>query len=168
MEPTAAGALPESLLTLLAPHPLRSRTAWECLRSLGTDCALIALNWLSLGVMLLPFRAMLPDVPLFDFALRSSAFLLGVSLLHAALITLLGYTEGLYKAGVDLRTQKKSIAKAVLWGCLVLCFAYGMQGSHWSVSGLICLAGVFHFGLCGHGDGGARNESLEASRCATY
>ena len=111
---TAAAALPESLLTLLAPRLLRSRTAWGCLRSIGTDCALIALNWLSLGVLFLSCRGMLPDVPLFEFALRSSVFLLGVSLLHAALITLLGYTEGLYKAGSDLRTQTKSMGKAVL------------------------------------------------------
>jgi len=144
--PTAAAALPESLLTLLAPHPLRSRTAWECLRAIGTDCALIALNWLSLGVLLLPFRVMFPGVPLFEFALRSSVFLLGVSLLHAALITLLGYTEGLYKAGADLQAQTKSMGKAVLWGSLVLSLAYGLQGSHWTISGLIGFASVLHFG----------------------
>jgi len=143
---TAAAALPESLLTLLAPRLLRSRTAWGCLRSIGTDCALIALNWLSLGVLFLSCRGMLPDVPLFEFALRSSVFLLGVSLLHAALITLLGYTEGLYKAGSDLRTQTKSMGKAVLWGNLVLCLAYGLQGSHWTISGLICIASSLHFG----------------------
>ncbi len=143
--PTAA-ALPQSLMTLLAPHPLRSRTAWECLRSIGTDCALIALNWLSLGVLGLPFRVMFPDVPVFEFALRSSAFLLGVSLLHAALITLLGYTEGLYKAGSDLPAQTKSMGKAVLWGSLILCFAYGLQGSHWTTSCLIGFASSLHFG----------------------
>jgi len=120
-EPTAAVALPESLMTLLAPHPLRSRTAWECLRSIGTDSALIALNWLSLGVLLLPLRVMYREVPVFEFALRSSAFLLGVSLLHAALITLLGYTEGLYKAGADLPTQTKSMGKALGQPGLVFC-----------------------------------------------
>ena len=146
LEPTPAAALPESLVALLAPHPLRSRTAWECLRSIGTDCALIALNWLSLGVLLLPFRVMFPNVPVFEFALRSSAFLLGVSLLHAALITLLGYTEGLYRAGSDLPAQTRSTGKAVLWGSLVLCFAYGLQGSPWTTSCLICFAGSLHFG----------------------
>ncbi len=144
--PTAGAALPESLLSLLAPRPLRSRAAWGCLQSIGMDCVLIALNWLSLGVLLLPFRVMLPDIPLFEFALRSSVFLLGVSLLHAALITLLGYTEGLYQAGSDLRSQTRFMAKAVLWGSLVLCFAYGLQGSHWTISGLICIAGSLHFG----------------------
>lgn len=144
--PTAGAALPESLLSLLAPRPLQSRTTWGCPQSIGLDCVLIALNWLSLGVLLVPFRVMLPDIPLFEFALRSSVFLLGVSLLHAALITLLGYTEGLYKAGSDLRSQTRSMSRAVLWGSLVLCFAYGLQGSHWTISGLICIAGSLHFG----------------------
>jgi exopolysaccharide biosynthesis polyprenyl glycosylphosphotransferase len=145
-EPTGATALPESLMTLLAPHPLHGRTAWECLRSIGTDCALIALNWFSLGVLLLLFPVMFPDTPLFEFPLRSSVFLLGVSLLHGALITLLGYTEELYKAGADLRAQTKSMGKSVLWGSVVLCFAYGLQGSHWTSSCLICFAGSLHFG----------------------
>jgi exopolysaccharide biosynthesis polyprenyl glycosylphosphotransferase len=141
-----AGAPLESLMTRLAPHPLRSRTAWEALPSIGTDCALIALNWLSLGVLLLPFHVMLPHIPLFEFALRSSVFLLGVSLLHAALITLVGYTEGLYKAGCDLQTQTRSLIKSVLWGSLVLCFANGLQGSHWTIGCLICFASSVHFG----------------------
>jgi exopolysaccharide biosynthesis polyprenyl glycosylphosphotransferase len=145
-KPTGVAALPESLLTLLAPHPLRSKTPWDCLRSIGADCALIALNWLSLGVLLLPFRVMFPHLPLFEFALRSSVFLLGVSLLHAALITLVGYTEGLYRAGVDLRAQTRSMGKAVLWGGVVLCFAYGLQGSQWTLSGLIFFTSLLHFG----------------------
>jgi exopolysaccharide biosynthesis polyprenyl glycosylphosphotransferase len=147
MEPqsTAAGALPESLMTLLAPHPLRSRTASKCLRSIGTDCALITLNWFSLGVLLLLFRVIFPNIDVSEFALPTS-FLGGVSLLHAALITLLGYTEGLYRAGSDLPAQAKSLSKAVLWGSLVLCFAYGLQGSHWTTSCVICLASSLHFG----------------------
>lgn len=145
-EPPAAAALPESLIALLAPRPLQSRTASKCLRSIGTDCALIALNWLSLGVLLLLVRVMFPDVPVSEFALRSPTFFVGVSLLHAALITLLGYTEGLYKAGADLPAQTKSLRKAVLWGSLVLCFAYGLQGSHWTTNCLICLASSLHFG----------------------
>lgn len=144
--PTAAGTLRETLLTLLAPHPLRSRTASKCLRSISTDCALIALNWISLGVLLLPLRVLFPNIPFLEFALGSSVFLLGVSLLHAALITLLGYTEELYKAGADLSAQTKSMGKAVLWGSLVLCFAYGLQGSHWTTSCLICFASSLHFG----------------------
>jgi exopolysaccharide biosynthesis polyprenyl glycosylphosphotransferase len=146
LEPTGATALLESLMTLLAPHPLHGRTAWECLRSIGTDCALIALNWLSLGVLLLFFRVMFPDIPLLEFTVPSSVFLLGVSLLHAALITLLGYTEELYRAGADLRSQTKSIGKSVLWGSVVLCLAYGLQGSHWTISCFICFAAALHFG----------------------
>ena len=88
-------------------------------------------------------------VPVFEFTLHSWVFLLGVSLLHAALITMQGFSEGLYISGNDFREQTRSIGKAVLWGTLVLCFAYGLQGSHWTVVGLICLAGAVHFGLQG-------------------
>lgn len=144
--PAGRSPLPESLLAVLVPHPLRSRGARECLQSICTDCALIALNWISLGVLLWPLHAVFSIVPVFEFTLRSCVFLLGVSLLHAALITLLGYTEGLYTAGPDVRAQTRSLAKAVLWGSAVLCFAYGMQGSHWTVVGLICWAGLLHFG----------------------
>lgn len=139
-------ALPKGLLTRLLPHPLRSRTAPECLRSICTDCALITFNWLSLGALLPLLHRVFPFVPVLKFAVRSGVFLLGVSLLHAALITLLGYTEGLYRVGSDLRAQTRSMGNAVLWGSLVLCSAYGLQGSHWTVVGFICLAGLLHLG----------------------
>lgn len=136
----------ESLLSLLMPHPLRSRAALDCLRFIGRDSILITLNWLALGVLLPLLHAIFPIVPVFEFVLRSVVFLLGVSLLHAALITLLGYTEGLYTAAADFRSQTKSMGTAVLWASLVLCFAYGLQGSHWTVVGLMCLAGLLHLG----------------------
>ena len=141
----SAGASPQSLLTVLIPHPLRGRTAPGSLRCICTDCVLITLNWLLLGSSLPVFHAIFPIAPVFEFTLHSWVFLLGVSLLHAALITLQGYTEGLYMAGSDFRGQTRSIGKAVLWGTLVLCFAYGLQGHHWTVVALICVAGVFHF-----------------------
>lgn len=138
--------VPGSLFTLLVPHPLRGRTAPECLRSISTDFAFITLTWLSVGALLLPLHAIFPILPVFEFALHSCVFLIGMSLLHAALITLVGYTEGLYRAGSDFRAQISSMGKGVLWGSLILCFAYGLQGSHWTVVGLIWLVGVLDLG----------------------
>src|ERR1700740_2226101 len=138
--------MPGSLFTLLVPHPLRSRTAPECVRSICTDFAFITLNWLSVGALLLPLHAIFPIVPVFEFALHSCVFLIGMSLLHAALITLVGYTEGLYRAGSDFRAQISSIGKGGLWGSLILCFAYGLQGSHWTVVGLIWWVGLLDLG----------------------
>jgi exopolysaccharide biosynthesis polyprenyl glycosylphosphotransferase len=85
-------------------------------------------------------------VPVFQPTLHSYVFLLGISLLHAVLITLLGYVDGMYKMEADFRVQARSLRKAVLCGSLVLCFAYALQGSHATVVGLICLAGLLHFG----------------------
>ena len=52
---------------------------------------------------------------------RAPISLLGIALLHAALITLLGYTEGLHAEGSDLRQQARILGKSVLWATAVLC-----------------------------------------------
>lgn len=132
-------------VTLLVPRPLRGRSGWESLWSIGTDCGLITLNWLLLGAVL-PSRWVFPHSQSIDFASRSSAFPLGISLLQSALITLQGYTEGLYTEVGDLRQQARSIGAAVWWSSVVLCLAYGLQGFHGSTAGVICAAGVLHFG----------------------
>jgi hypothetical protein len=131
--------LSESLFHTFAPHPFQNRTAQECIRSIGIDCALIALNWVCLGALLLPLGVVIPDARLFEFGPRSVVFVLGISLLNAALITLVAYTEGLYTSGRELALQTRSIGKAVLWGGLVMFLAYGMQGSHRAITGLIGL-----------------------------
>ncbi|HXJ91074.1 MAG TPA: sugar transferase [Candidatus Binatia bacterium] len=147
-EPERAGVAgsPLSFVGLLVPHPLRSRTAPASLRSICTDVSLIAINWLFIGVLLRPLHEISPVVPVFEFCLRSSVFLLGVSLLHAALITLVGYTEGLYRVGTGSRERARCISRSVLLGSLVLCSAYSLQGSHWSIVGLVGVASVLHFG----------------------
>jgi exopolysaccharide biosynthesis polyprenyl glycosylphosphotransferase len=72
--------------------------------------------------------------------------LLGISLLHAALITLLGYVDGLYKIDADFSLQAKSGRKAVWCASVILCFAYALQGTHWTIVGLILSAGLLNFG----------------------
>lgn len=140
-------ASPEGLLNLLLPRPLRGWAAWEWLRSVATDCAFITLDWLIIGVLLLPIRILFAGSRLFASVGPSSVFLLGISLLHGALITLVGYTEGLYSAGRDLRSQAEAMGKAAVWSSLVLCFAYGLQGAPWTISVLICAASALHVGV---------------------
>ena len=130
----------------LLPSPLQGRLAGEWLRSMGADCALVALNWLLLGAMLVPLRMLFPRVWSFGFAAGAPVSLLGMALLHAALITLVGYTEGLHQAGTDLHTRARILAKSIFLATAVLCFAYSLQGSPWTTSGLLCAAGVMHFG----------------------
>jgi len=132
-------------LDLLVPGPLQGRRAWNWLRSVAADFVLVGLDWLLLGGLLVPLRGLFPRVRLFDYAAGAPASLLGLAVLHAALITLMAYTEGLYAAGVDLNRQARILAKAVFWTTALLCFAYGLQGAAWAVSGLFCAAGLLHF-----------------------
>jgi len=142
----AAPSVPGKALTLLVPAPLQSRMAWRWVRSTAADFALVALNWLLLGALLVALRVLFPHVRLFEYGAGAPVFLLGIALLHAALITLMGYTEGLYVGGSDLRKQARILGKSVVWATTVLCFAYSLQGAPWAASGLFWGAGLLHFG----------------------
>ncbi len=72
--------------------------------------------------------------------------LLGLACLHAALITLVGYTEEPNPADFGLPAQTRVLAKSVIWGTAVLCVAFSLQGAPWTMCGLFCVAGVLHFG----------------------
>ena len=86
-------------LTLLMPGPLQSRMAWRWVRAMAADFALVALNWLLIGAAQVPLRRCFPMCGLFDYDGRAPVSLLGIACLHAALITLMGYTEGLVRGG---------------------------------------------------------------------
>jgi exopolysaccharide biosynthesis polyprenyl glycosylphosphotransferase len=68
-----------------------------------------------------------------------------MALLHAALITLLGYSEGLYAAGRVLSEQVRILSKSVLYATILLCIAYHLQGAAAEVSVGIAAAGTLHF-----------------------
>jgi exopolysaccharide biosynthesis polyprenyl glycosylphosphotransferase len=116
--------------------------------SMAADFALVALSWLFIGAMLVPLRILFPHVRSFNYAAGSPLFLLGVALLHAALITLLGYVEGLNVAR-DLRNQASILGVSIFWATLLLCLTSTLQGVPWTICGLFCGAGLLHFGaLC--------------------
>ena len=71
--------------------------------------------------------------------------LLGIALLHAALITLLGYSEGLYAAGANLLQRGRTLGKSVLWATVLLCLSYAMQGAPPSSIALVFGAGLLDF-----------------------
>ncbi len=130
------------------PRPLQDRTALRWVRATATDFALVGVNWLLLGAMLVPLRALFPQARTFEYAVGAPVSLLGVALLHAALITLVGHTEGLYAVGGDLRRQAQILGKSILWATVVLGLGYGLQGAAWAV-GVFTSAGALHFGaLC--------------------
>ena len=141
----SAARMPENALTLLMPAPLQGRLAWKWVRSTAADFALVALNWLLIGALLVPLRRWFPHVRSFEYSAGAPVSLLGIAFLHAALITLMGYTEGLHSESGDLGRQARLLGKSVLWATAVLCFTYGLQGASWSTSGLFCGAGLLHF-----------------------
>lgn len=138
-------AIPQSGLAILKPRPLEGRSADKWIRSTATDWALISLNWLLVGAVLVPLREHFPQVRSFGYAAGTPIYLLGMAMLHAALITLIGYSEGLQIGGRSLRVQKEILAKSIIWATALLCAAYSLQGHPWTVNGLICIAAILHF-----------------------
>ncbi len=129
---------------LIVPHPLHSRVAWSWLRATLTDFALILLTWLLIGAILIPLRRAFPSIRVFGFSAGLPTSLLGVGLLHASLITLLGHSELLYVPGTELAGRIRVLGKSVLFASLVLGLAYCLQYGV-PTGALIAVAGVMHF-----------------------
>src|SRR2546425_12133247 len=55
-------------LTRLMPGPMHSRMATRWFRSMTADFALVALNWLLIGAVLVPLRIIFPNVRSFNYA----------------------------------------------------------------------------------------------------
>jgi exopolysaccharide biosynthesis polyprenyl glycosylphosphotransferase len=134
-----------NLLTALLPASLLGRSSWMWLRSVAADFALVGLNWLLIGALLVPLRRAFPQIWVFKFAEGAPFSLLGIAMLHAALITLIGRNGGLYVVRCDRSAQVPCLRKPVVWGTMVLCCAYSMQGALWTTDVLICGAGVLSF-----------------------
>jgi len=109
------------------------------------DFALVTLNWLAVGAALVPLRILFPHRLLLELAAVAPLSLLGFAILHAAVITLVGNTEGLQAPAHDPRDQKAILGKSILLATGLLSFVYRLQGAPWTVSLLFCLAGVLHF-----------------------
>ena len=131
-EPHVARSIPESGFTFLLPKPLRGRSGASSLGSLILDLTLVGLNWLLIGTLTSPLHTVFPQAHVLEPRPGASfqLHLLGIALLYGALITLLGYSEGLYSASSALRPRARSLAKAVLLSTAVLCIAHRLQGGN--------------------------------------
>jgi exopolysaccharide biosynthesis polyprenyl glycosylphosphotransferase len=138
---TRAASLTETAMTLLLPAPLHGATAGRWVRSVATDVALVGLNWLLLGALLVPLHRALPQVQLFGYAAGRPFALLGIAVLHAVLMVLIGNAEGLYGARPP---RARILCKSVLWATAVLSFGYGLQGAARPTCILIWVAGLLH------------------------
>lgn len=114
---------------------------------MAADFALVALGWLVMGACLVPLRAEFPRVWSFKYSAGAPMSLLGLAILHAALITLVGYIERLHARDIGRAVEQWVIAKAVLWATAVLCVGYALQGATRVTVGLFCAAGVLSLGM---------------------
>ena len=128
-------------LTLILPSPLQGAKAGRWVRSAAADVALVGLNWLLLGALLVPLHRGFPQVHVFGYAAGRPFALLGIAALHAVLIALIGHAEGLYGAR---GTRPQILCKSVLWATLVLSLGYGLQGAAGAAGVLVWAAGALH------------------------
>jgi exopolysaccharide biosynthesis polyprenyl glycosylphosphotransferase len=142
-----AGA-PETTLKSVIPGPTQNRGARRRVCCVVDDFALVMLNWLTIGALLVPLRVLFPHMRMFEYAAGAPGLLLGIALLHAALITLMGYTQGLHAdaVGRDLWGQTRILTESVLCATTLMCCVYGLQGAPWATCVLFCGAGMLHFG----------------------
>lgn len=146
-EDAPAATIPVAFLT---PRPLCSRAAWTWLRSVITDWAVIAANWLLLGALIVSLRMVFPQISSSRYEDNDPAALIGMAVLHAALITLVAYSEGINVCRSDLRAQARILAKSIVSATSVLCCAFLLLRTPWVIMAMICLAGPLHFaGLVG-------------------
>jgi exopolysaccharide biosynthesis polyprenyl glycosylphosphotransferase len=155
---------PVPALGLLVPRPLQTATAWTWACSTAADFALVALNWLLTGALLVPLRLLFPQVHVFTYAAGSPGFLVGIALLNAALITLLGYTEGLYEAREE-RRQAQILGKSTLLATTLLVLAYGLQGATWAADILFGGIGGLNFAALCFWRRQSRKRQRRSSQC---
>jgi len=146
-EPYVAEAIPESAFAFLMPGPFKGRSAASWLGSLILDLTLVGLNWLLIGTVTSPLHTAFPQAHLLERHPGASfqLYLLGIALLYGALITLLGYSDGLYSTSSTLRQRALSLAKAVLLSTAVLCVAHRLQGGALDSMLVLCAGGLLHF-----------------------
>jgi exopolysaccharide biosynthesis polyprenyl glycosylphosphotransferase len=101
-----------SAADLLLPTPFTGNDSREFWAALVTDYALIAIGWTGSGLLsFVPGFHVLPSLLNLPF--------LGAGFIFAVILTLLGYSEGLYQ-GRDPRESVAIAAKSVLWATLVV------------------------------------------------
>jgi exopolysaccharide biosynthesis polyprenyl glycosylphosphotransferase len=172
-QPFAAQALPpsreasslENFLAGVLPEPVKKLWARNWLGAMAADFALITVNWLLVVAIFLQFSRVFSHTRAFEHpaagAIRHQV--LGIALLHAALITLLGYSEGLYASSGDWRRQATALGKSALWATAILCVAAWLLAASAISCGEICAAGALHFTtLLAWRRGGNRRARLTA------
>ena len=135
----------ESRWAFLLPPPLEGRNAWTWLRLVTADFALVTLDWLLLGALLVRLRVVFPHTRVLAYAAGAPFFLISVALVQGALITLIAYSGGLYVGFGEKSGPRRTLANAVLWSTGILTLASLLQGAPIARTGLFIAAGALHF-----------------------
>jgi exopolysaccharide biosynthesis polyprenyl glycosylphosphotransferase len=143
--PAQAAPTPANPLSLLWPDSFRKLSAETGLSAMAADFALVGVNWLLVGVIFQQLHRVFASLLFENAAATATRQVLGMALLHATLITLLGYSEGLYAGNGGWRSQAAALGKASLWGTVILCIATRLLGASVISSSEVCAAGVLHF-----------------------
>ena len=133
----------ERTLEMWLPRPLQSRAADKWVLSMAVDFALVALNWMLVGVFGAPLRILF--APAVSVNAGTAISWIGIALLQGALITLLAYSEGLHAKGMSGRGQARILGKSVLGATGILLFAYGLQVTSWKICAILSITGLMHF-----------------------
>jgi len=114
---------------------------------MAADFALISVNWLLVVAIFLELGRVFSHTRAFEHSAAAAVRhqVLGIALLHAALITLLGYSEGLYAWSGDLRRQATALGRSAFWATAVLGVAAWLLAASAISCGEICVAGALHF-----------------------
>lgn len=146
-----AVASQENRFAILLPELFRKLELGSWLSAMAADFALIGVNWLLVAATFLQLHRVFAHVRLFEHVAAAAARqVLGIALLHATLIILLGHSEGLYTCVTNawsarLRRQAVALGKAVFWATAVLSVATRLLGASATSSGEVCVAGTLHF-----------------------
>jgi exopolysaccharide biosynthesis polyprenyl glycosylphosphotransferase len=139
----------ENFLAGLLPEPVKKLWERNWLGAMAADFALITVNWLLVVAIFLQFGRIFSQARAFEHATAGAVRhqVLGIALLHAALITLLGCSEGLYAWSGDVRREAAALGKSVLWATAILCVAAWLLAASAISCGEICVAGALHFAI---------------------
>jgi FlaA1/EpsC-like NDP-sugar epimerase len=135
----------ETILELWLPRPLLSRAADKWALSMVVDFALVALNWMLLGILGAPLGTSVPHSPEGSENVGAAISWMGIAVLQGALITLLAYSEGLQAEGLSVRGQARILGKSVVGATGILLFGYFVQGASWKVIVLFSITGLLNF-----------------------
>ena len=135
------------VLAHLFPYTQEVRRSESWLRSSLKDYLLVVLNWVLVGEICLRLQVAFPHPSTLPGLLRTWSIapaLLGVALLHGALINLLIGPDRLHVEGGDFHKQMRIVGKAVFLGTLVLSAELKLQGYSALAAAPVWSAGILH------------------------